>query len=153
MSLRAEPSRLAPAEVFAFLLGAWSVEREVSGQASLAGTAHVRTTGGGAAEFCEHLAVRTIHGAAFAGSQRYEMRQTADGFALYFARTTTLFQDVRFVHGTGLHAEARHHCGQDSYESTYRIGRSGDFILQHTVRGPRKNYSSISIYRRVGITS
>ena len=152
MSARAhEPAPgLRPEEAFRYLLGSWKIEREVSGMATMAGTAEVRTLSHGQAEYSERTAVRTSDGTAFYASQSYLVSQTRNGFAMHFAATGELFQQVCFTGcpGDGLQAKAVHLCGEDRYDSEYAFARMGRLVIRHAVNGPRKNYVSVARYRR-----
>ncbi len=143
-------SLLTPAGAFEFLLGAWTVERELSGQAEMAGFAEVRRTANGEAEFHERVTVRTLRGAEFTGSQRYLLQKTARGFALLFAEGGRVFEDVQLGVGADgvLRGSARHECGEDVYDSEYVLGPGESFSICHRVVGPRKDYVSVSRFVR-----
>ncbi len=135
---------LTPAAVFEFLLGTWTLEREVSGQARMVGELRVSAAGDGTAVYEEHATVRTEGGVQFAGSQRYLLKQQTDGVVLCFAGSGAVFQELRFAvggHGT-LRAEAVHHCVEDEYVSAYALGPGRVFSVRHEVSGPRKAYVS-----------
>lgn len=44
--------------------------------------------------------------------------------------------------------EARHACGPDDYRVRYDFGRWPDWRAEWTVTGPRKDYTTSSLYRR-----
>ena len=141
---------LQPADAFAFLLGTWRVTREVSGMAVMAGVVEVTEVREGMAAYAERMAVRTKEGAAFGGSVRYAVRRTGDGFALEFAETGMLFQEVVFARGEGglLEGEAVHHCGEDRYQSRYELRPEEEMMVRHVVTGSRKNYVSVARFAR-----
>ena len=143
---------LRPEDAFRFLLGAWRVEREVSGMAAMTGTVDVRESGEGVAEYVERMQVRTEAGAVFAGSVRYTVRQTSGGVALRFAETGLLFQEVEFspAEGGALRGGAVHNCGEDRYESMYVLGPRREMLVRHAVTGPRKVYVSVARFVSVG---
>ena len=139
-------SLLTPAGAFEFLLGTWRLERAVSGLAVMAGTLRVTRTKAGTADYEERVRVTTADGATLMGSQRYRMRETEDGVGLCFAETGAMFQKLRFAYGIDarLSAEAVHVCGEDRYETVYVLGPGRGFSVRHTVRGPRKDYISVT---------
>ena len=149
--MNSEMTELRPASAFAFLLGTWVLEREVSGQARIEGELRVSASGEGLAEYAERCAVRTDDGAQFTGSQRYTVRQSANGFVLCFAETGAVFQELGFaVGGDGsLRAEAVHRCAGDEYASAYVLGPGRAFSVRHAVRGPRKSYVSVTRFSAV----
>ena len=118
----------------------------------MAGEVMVRETGAGEAEYRERMTVKTEAGAVFSGSQCYVVRRLAEGFALYFAETGAVFEEVRFRAGEEgeLRAEAVHLCGEDRYESEYVLGPGRRFRIRHWVRGPRKEYVLAAVFFAVG---
>ena len=149
--MRGEETGLTPAGAFAFLLGTWVLEREVTGQARMVGELRVSSAGDGSAKYAERVAVRTDGGAQFTGSQRYVLRQNALGFVLCFAQTGAVFQELRFVADAdgSLRAEAVHRCAEDEYASAYVLGPGRVFSVRHAVRGPRKAYVSTTSFSAV----
>ena len=142
---------LTPAGAFDFLLGTWVLEREISGQARMAGELRVSAAGDGTAVYEERAAVRTEDGAEFNGSQRYLIRQQADGLVLCFPGSGAVFQVLQFAadeHG-GLRAEAVHCCAEDEYVSAYVLGPGRVFSAVHQVCGPRKAYVSATRFSAV----
>ena len=119
----------------------------------MTGRAEILMAGDGAAAYCEEVAVTMRDGAEFRGSQRYLVRRTEEGFAFLFAETGALFEELRFgcrIEGGGLRAEAVHVCGEDRYVSEYVLGPGRAFSIQHAVAGPRKRYTSVTLFTGVG---
>ena len=138
-----------PDAAFTFLLGMWTLEREIQGQAKMTGLAEISEIGDGTAMYRERVAVTMSDGAEFAGSQVYLIRRMTDGFELRFAETDTLFQELRFAcTQAGVRAEAIHVCGEDRYASEYLLGPKRSFSIRHTVLGPRKKYVSVTHFLR-----
>ena len=134
---------------FVFLLGTWTVVREIQGQARMSGWAEVLEKEDGTAVYRERVAVTMMDGAEFGGSQSYLVRKTGEGFDLLFAETGTIFQELRFCckgGGGSLRAEATHLCGEDRYLSDYVLGPGRCFSIRHIVAGPRKRYTSITTF-------
>ncbi len=147
---------LTPAGAFEFLLGRWTLDREVSGQARMVGELWVSAVGEGTAVYAERATVRTEDGARFSGSQRYLVRRCADGVVLCFAGSGAVFQELRFAaggHGS-LWAEAVHRCAEDEYLSAYALGPGRAFMVRHEVSGPRKAYVSVTrFFSHAGLES
>lgn len=141
---------VTPATVFDFLPGEWALSRSVSGLAEMRGTASIQATSG-ETEYRERVEVRTSAGAVFAASARYVLRRTRDGVAFYFADGESLFQALCFKEDDRgrLRAEAEHGCGEDRYVSTYELGPELRFSVRHDVRGPRKQYVSVTEFHAI----
>lgn len=64
--------------------------------------------------------------------------------------------DVRFDDGRAFHRiapgesapEDRHYCGPDTYDVAYDFSAWPDWTSRWQVRGPRKDYEMVSVYRR-----
>ena len=140
-------------KVFDLLLGSWFFVREVSGQASMAGRATVGLFDEETALYQETARVALASGRTLNGQQRYIYRRSPDpvnGFDILIERTQQLFQSLKFSpSGNGrLTASASHFCQADSYFSEYAWNEEGIFHVQHTVRGPHKNYVARTVYTR-----
>lgn len=83
--------------------------------------------------------------APMAASRRFLWR--ADGDAIEVAyEDGAPFHRIAVAGGV---AEAWHTCGQDHYEVSYSFTRWPDWRVGWRVRGPRKDYTSVSDYTRV----
>jgi hypothetical protein len=145
--------RFDPKDVFDFLMGRWSFEREVSGQASIQGEASVSMQQDRTALYVEAALVILTSGERLHGERRYLYRKIDDGFSVFFHDTGALFHDLRFEpDGEGrLRACATHSCKADFYRSTYVLWDHGCMHVQHIVQGPRKDFQIDTVYRRTDI--
>jgi hypothetical protein len=136
--------------VFEGLLGEWSFERKITGQALMTGDASFTVVDGETALYEEAGEVTLGDGQRFHAKQSYIYKKRQDGFAVLFRETQALFHEVTFGAGVGaeLTGEASHLCRQDYYVSHYTIGPDGGFEVRHRVYGPRKDYSIRTVYRR-----
>ena len=132
-----------------FLVGGWRVEREIDDHragrtAQFEGEA-VFTSADRALDYLEtgHLSIdRQIHEA----SQRYHWTFPAYDCA------DVLFSDGRPFHSIALtwhSADTVHHCAPDDYAGLYRFDTPTQWYLTWRVTGPRKNYTSHSLYTRL----
>jgi hypothetical protein len=146
--------------IFQWLLGEWSFERDVAGHAGMTGHAAIRRLDDGTAHYREVASVRMHDGQTFRGQRRYLYRQTVDGLAVYFHPASPeepprLFHRLRFSpDATGLlRATAEHQCQADLYRSAYAIpaiiAPEESFTVQHDVRGPRKLLTLRTVYCRL----
>lgn len=152
-----EQHLLKPEQAFDFLLGVWSIERDIAGQATMCGTAWVTPVSVDTASYQEEVQVRTAQGVQFRGVQRYRYHRSESGLTILFAETGTLFQQLCFEPHeaeAALIAQAEHRCGKDHYSSRYDLrsspGGAREVRLSHQVRGPRKHYEVHTSLRPLG---
>jgi Family of unknown function (DUF6314) len=135
--------------VFEELLGEWSLEREIPGRGSMKGRARFTLLDGETALYEESGELCLEGGQTLHSRQSYVYEKRDDGFAVRFADTRELFHVMRFVaSGDDLVAEASHVCLNDLYLSGYTVRADGSFDVWHHVRGPQKDYSIRTMYRR-----
>ena len=68
----------------------------------------------------------------------------------FFETPTKLFQNIVLNNENGtLRAHATHFCAQDVYASSYAFFPDGHFEITHVVRGPKKTYTSKTIFRKI----
>jgi hypothetical protein len=83
----------------------------------------------------------------------YLYDRAPEGFAVFFPETPPrLFHEIRlYKDATGaLLGAADHLCGRDRYATRYAFRPDGSFVVQHDVRGPRKDYAITTVYARTG---
>ena len=88
---------------------------------------------------------RVIEGA----TKRYLYKLEADTIAVYFADGVDkgkLFHRLGFIDPNN--AVASYPCGDDFYETTYAFDLPQGFTITHKVTGKKKDYTSMSVYRR-----
>ena len=143
-------------EVWRRLAGSWTFERAIEGQASMHGTAvfHAVPDAIPATLHCrEQGRLRLLDGRSFDAHREYLYQGSPGGFAVLFAeRPPRLFHEIALLPGddgdTAWTGTAAHLCAADLYGSLYRFLDDGSFTLRHTVRGPRKDYVSLTNFRR-----
>ncbi|HEX3661302.1 MAG TPA: DUF6314 family protein [Acidobacteriaceae bacterium] len=141
-------------DIFERLQGEWTFVREVPGKASMTGRARIVPTGEGRARYDETARVRLADGKTLTGSQSYRYRRLplpANGFDVLFAENEELFERLEFraAPDEAFRANAEHHCPPDHYVSQFTLDREDRLVVEHTVRGPRKDYVVRTAYRKV----
>ena len=142
-----------PATVLHSLIGAWAIERRIDDAATLTGSATFERSAANEAIYHEQGTLRLSTGYEAAAERRYIYQQRADGFAVFFdERPPRLFHGVKLVQDTYgcLHGEAEHACADDLYMTDYKFEPGMEFKIRHRVRGPRKDYTMVTLYRRIG---
>ncbi|WP_431511215.1 DUF6314 family protein [Variovorax sp. DAIF25] len=142
-------------EVWARLAGGWTFERTIEGQASMHGTAVFGPLPGAAhatLHYREEGRLRLLDGRAFDAHREYLYQGRPGGFAVLFAeQPPRLFHEIALQPGddeaSAWIGTAAHPCAADLYDSLYRFLADGSFTLRHTVRGPRKDYVSLTRFR------
>ena len=140
------------AEVFGRLAGKWTIDRRIENHGSLEGVASFTPTATGWANYHEEGRLRLAHGYEGDVEQRYLYRQLGVGFAVYFRdEPLRLFHEIHLApseqaHLTGI---AKHWCKSDLYVTRYDFMLGGKFVIRHRVRGPRKDYTTYTWYRRI----
>jgi hypothetical protein len=129
------------------LFGTWSVSRKVidrHGGSTLTFTGHADITESAFDEYGE----LEIAGGAFDSRRHY-------GLTMEDGHVTVRFADgrpfLRLRAGQSQHVV--HSCGDDIYRGRILIASPDRWAEIWSVRGPRKRYRSITIYRRHGIAS
>ena len=140
-----------PATLFPRLAGRWRIAREIGRTASLQGEAVFAQGADGALRYRESGRLLLVSGNELEAERHYIFRAAPDGFAVFFAEPPhALFHEIalRVEEGT-LTGEAAHDCQPDNYLSRYLFAPDGSFTVRHRVTGPRKDYESVTVYRRV----
>ncbi|MGN6571533.1 MAG: DUF6314 family protein [Pseudolabrys sp.] len=141
-----------PAAILQSLIGSWAIERRIDDVATLSGRAEVTRTGPDEAVYHERGTLRLSSGHESAAERKYIYRQCEGGLAVFFdERPPRLFHEVALIGdaGGGLHGAAEHVCVDDLYVTDYQFEPDGGFRIRHRVRGPRKDYTMVTFYRRI----
>lgn len=138
-------------QVFERLEGAWALQREIADTARMTGTAVFTRLPSGLFDYREEARVQLANGRSHAGSQRYFFESAAAGFSVHFAEEPMrLFHTVIIeAQGDGLAGATTHLCVADTYDSRYAFRPDGSFEVEHTVKGPRKDYVSRTVFTRL----
>lgn len=154
----ARPPRVNPAspvgvpDVTAYLLGTWTVDRElvdraVRGAGTFRGTATFRPVPGRGDGEPPHVAHTERGELAWGGTaeRTLRMRRGPDGTA------HVTFPDGRSFHDLDLRAgpwTARHPCAADRYTGTFTVVSADEWHVRWDVVGPAKDQTLTTVYRR-----
>jgi hypothetical protein len=144
------PSR--PGAILQSLIGSWAIERRVDDMATLTGSVNFERSAENEAVYHETGTLRLSTGYEAAAERKYIYRQCGDGLAVFFdERPPRLFHMVKLIRdGDGyLTGEAEHICADDVYLTDYKFDSDTQFRVRHRVRGPRKDYTIITLYRKI----
>lgn len=133
------------------LTGQWHFERIYDNESKVIGSAIILKKNQAEFEYSEEGVLTLSDGKSLACSRKYIYKPIPDGFAIYFFETPTkLFQNIVLNNENGtLCAQATHFCAQDVYASSYALFPDGHFEITHVVRGPKKNYTSKTIFKKI----
>jgi len=138
-------------EVFTGLEGSWTLTRDIVGAARMTGTAVFRRLPSGLFAYREEARVQLENGRSHTGSQNYFYERAPGGFLVHFAEEPMrLFHAVAIApQGDALVGTTTHLCIADTYDSRYVFRADGSFEVTHTVKGPRKDYVSRTVFTRL----
>lgn len=162
-----EPEPHPVADALAYLAGEWTVRRELSdrmsgGSGRFTGRAEFREDGGDdAGGACEedhgageggawlHVEEGVLEwgGTHRAAGRTLRLLPEPDGTARVFFADGRPFHDLDLRDGRWT---APHHCGADYYEGRFTVVSPDEWRLRWTVRGPAKEQTLDSVYRRAG---
>ena len=139
-------------QAFTWLAGHWSFRRDISNGLSATGQAQFLRRAPGVLDYGEQGALS--NGAQF--TKRYRYSLGADGITVVHADPqndgaafqTLEFANVPNANGDALSAQASNLCGDDWYDSIYRLGRDRIWMA-HTVKGPKKDYRIETAFQRL----
>ncbi|WP_425428307.1 DUF6314 family protein [Bosea psychrotolerans] len=133
------------------LAGKWLLSRHISPGGRMEGFAEfARTEGGVWLRYHEQGELVLDSGRRLRATRSFLFRALNDGFSVHFDdERASLFQEVYMTQVEALLiGEANHQCLEDRYSSVYEFSQGGTFSILHTVRGPRKDYTSRTSFRR-----
>lgn len=139
-------------EVTKKLIGSWSFNRVIEGQATMQGVAILTPLGEGRLAYREQGNLKLLNGTELQAERDYIFSDSDSGFEVFFNENPPrLFHEISLSAPSGgeLSGSARHLCNLDDYQSTYTFLADGRFVVRHVVSGPRKNYTMTTTYTRV----
>jgi len=154
------PVLLAVPDLAAYLVGAWTVEREIDDRrqrrrGTFSGEARF-VPGDGAIDWVERGTLRLEAPAPREGEPRGAPVETAASRRLRIVPTPRGGWEVRFEDGHLFHpldlrdgaCEVDHPCRADRYAGRYEVLGPDAFLARWTVAGPQKDHLIASTYRR-----
>ena len=141
----------ANSNAYLWLGGQWVFRRRISNGLTATGRAVFLACTPSVLEYCEDGELST--GGSFA--KRYRFTFGDGGIVVVHADPqndgapfqTLLFREVPAETGYGLQADAWNICGQDRYDSAYRLS-ADRFWMRHLVAGPKKAYEIETAFSR-----
>jgi len=138
-----------PSLFFDLLKGRWYIARTLTPGGVFKGDAFFNEVNAGVLTYEEQGTLILDDGTILNPSKRYQWREEEGNIALYFddgVTKGTRFHTLNFIDKN--RAEAEHLCGEDFYQSEYQFNFPDTFTVIHTVKGPSKNYVSLSQFTR-----
>lgn len=136
--------------VFDQLEGAWDLDRTIENQAAMTGIARFERRHSDVLAYHEVGRVRLAGGKVLDASREYRFERAPRGFTVFFSETPPrVFHHIELERqGEAFTGQATHLCSPDVYDSSYRFLADGTFVVCHSVRGPRKDYVSATLFKR-----
>lgn len=134
------------------LIGSWSLDRVIEGQATMQGIATFAPLDGARLAYREQGHLKLANGTIVQAEREYIFSNSDGGFQVFFKEEPLrLFHEILLSASSGgeLCGSARHICNRDDYQSAYRFMPDGTFVVRHVVSGPRKDYAITSTYARL----
>ena len=139
-------------EVTEKLIGSWSFDRLIEGQATMQGIATFTPLNEGSLAYREQGHLKLLDGTELEAEREYIFSNSNGGFEVLFKENPPrLFHEISLSASIGgeLSGSAGHLCNLDNYQSTYTFLADGRFVVRHVVSGPRKDYTMTTTYTRV----
>ena len=143
--------------LFLLLEGDWQFSREIHGsyEAKLEGTASFQHEEGDDEKrkylYTENAQVQMADGSEYASKQSYIYQLKDDGIDVFKQEEGKwkLMHQLQFSSSEKTCVASHvHQCGQDQYAATYSIKSEDEFELSYQIKGPKKDYSIVSVYSR-----
>jgi hypothetical protein len=133
------------------LIGSWSLNRIIEGQATMLGTAIFAPLDSRWLAYREQGYLTLANGTTMQAEREHLFSSSDDGFKVFFREDPPrLFHEISLSASSGgeLSGRARHLCKHDDYQSAYMFRPDGTFVVRHVVSGPRKDYTMNTTYTR-----
>jgi hypothetical protein len=133
------------------LAGKWLLSRHIVPGGRMEGfAAFTRTEGDIWFRYYEQGELVLDSGRELRATRSLLFRALKDGFSVHFDdERASMFHEVGMTQVEALLiGEANHQCLEDRYSSVYEFSQGGTFSILHIVRGPRKDYTSRTSFRR-----
>jgi hypothetical protein len=134
------------------LIGSWSFERVIEGQATMQGIATFTPLDSGWLAYREQGDLKLANGTTLQAEREYVFSNCGGGFKVFFKEDPPrLFHEISLsaLSGGELSGRAGHLCKRDDYQSAYMFLPDGTFVVRHVVSGPSKDYTMSTTYTRV----
>ena len=137
-------------DIFNALIGEWKLNRTITPGGTFEGTAVFEKKSDTVLEYTEIGVLKTDAGYESEAKRSYEWRLEGGDIVIYFNDGATKGQRFHALNFTeGADAAADHWCDPDQYDSEYSFAdMPNGFTAKHDVKGPRKDYRTLSKYTR-----
>ncbi|MCK1477241.1 hypothetical protein IVB27_21155 [Bradyrhizobium sp. 197] len=133
------------------LIGSWSLDRVIEGQATMQSIAVFTPLDSGWLAYREQGYLKLANGTIVQAEREYVFRSSDGGFSVFFREDPPrLFHEISLSASCRgeLSGRARHLCKRDNYQSAYMFLPDGTFVVRHVVSGPSKDYTMNTTYTR-----
>lgn len=123
-------------QVMSRLIGAWSFNRIIAGQATMQGAATFTPLKDGSLAYREQGHLKLLNGTELQAERAYIFGKGEQGFRVLFdEKPPRLFHAISLSASAGgaLSGSARHLCNLDDYQSSYTFLADGRFVVRHVV--------------------
>ncbi|MCK1391987.1 DUF6314 family protein [Bradyrhizobium sp. 1] len=134
------------------LVGSWSFDRVIEGQATMQGIATFTPLDSGLLAYREQGYLKLANGTEVQAEREYLFSNSDGGFKVFFREDPPrLFHEISLSASSGgaLSGRAGHLCKRDDYQSAYLFLSDGTFVVRHVVSGPGKDYTMNTTYTRL----
>lgn len=131
------------------LIGSWSFNRVIEGQATMQGIATFTPLDRERLAYREQGHLKLANGTIVQAEREYVFFKSDEGFKVFFKEDPPrLFHEISLAASPGgeLSGHARHLCRRDEYRSAYMFLPDGTFVVRHVVSGPAKDYTMNTTY-------
>lgn len=132
-------------------IGAWDYQREFDNGCRGTGAALFKNNVGNRLFYSENGKLILPNGQILNSSVQYEFLLNSRGIDIFFTTPKeALFQSINFELKDGTYTgQASHQCSKDVYSSQYTFFHDKSFETIHNVKGPKKNYISKTLFRKI----
>lgn len=134
------------------LVGDWNLERFYNNGVKVLGKANFTKTNANEFKYSEKGMMILADGKEMMCARKYIYKPSPTGFEVYFFENPKeLFQNVilKKEKNGSLSAKATHFCVKDVYASSYKFLNDGHFEITHVVCGPKKEYTSKGVFKKI----
>ncbi|MBJ7449122.1 MAG: hypothetical protein JHC93_02045 [Parachlamydiales bacterium] len=140
------------AQIFDSLEGEWSFKRIIPNQGEINGRVVFHKENSSCLKYREEGVFSTVHGDELNSYRDYYYTLNQDRIDIFFDKDLkNLFQSLIFNTNDTypLKLRSSHLCSKDLYEGTYTFENAGQFNINYVVNGPKKNYTTYTVFKKV----
>lgn len=132
------------------MVGTWRFERTISNYGTASGVAVFEAIDDEWLTYREDADLRLLDGKEMKTKREYLLTVWPGGFSVFFKeKPPRLFQRVALRTSDGtMQGSSQHQCNLDLYTSDYEFHPDGALVIRHRAKGPHKDYTMVTTYRR-----